>query len=168
MEIAHREGVQKVPISPIGRVLGSLPSGLLVLTTRKGQQETGMLVSWVMQAGFAPPTVTVAIRHGRYVGDWVTQGASFVLNLLDQDHKHLLRYFAKGFPPQEQPFTTLDVERTARGVVVLQEALGYLECEPCSHIDSADHRIFLARVMEGRLLAARAPMVHVRQSGMSY
>ncbi|MBI3469346.1 MAG: flavin reductase family protein, partial [Planctomycetes bacterium] len=38
-------------IDPIGPILGRLPSGVFILTARDGTDETGMLASWVMQAG---------------------------------------------------------------------------------------------------------------------
>ena len=38
----------------IAPVLGRIPSGIFILTIRHADQETGMLASWVMQAGFEP------------------------------------------------------------------------------------------------------------------
>jgi hypothetical protein len=37
-----------------------------------------------------------------------------------------------------------------------------------NHLDSGDHRIFLAEVTGGRLLREDRPLVHVRKSGMHY
>ncbi len=149
-------------------VLGRLPSGLLVLTTRRGELETGMLVSWVMQAGFKPPAVTIAILQNRYVGEWLSEGCPFALSLLEHGQNSLLRQFSKGFAPQKEPFSALNVERTSNGIPILKEALGFIECVPVRYMDSSDHRVFLATVSGGRLMAERQPMVHVRRSGMHY
>ena len=51
----------------IAPVLGRVASGIYILTIRNQDQETGMLASWVLQAGFEPPMVTVAVKKGRYV-----------------------------------------------------------------------------------------------------
>lgn len=155
-------------IYTIGTVLGKLPSGMFVLTTRNGVQETAMLSSWVMQAGFKPPAITVAIRQKRYVAEWLSKGCPFVLNLLEQGQTGLLRHFSRGFPPDEKPFETLNPYRTEKGIPVLRDTLGYLECEPRLHVDSGDHRIFLAVVTAGNLATASQPMVHIRRSGMHY
>ena len=56
-----------------------------------------MLASWVMQAGFEPPMVSVAIKLGRYVCDWLTEGQPFVLNLVGEGQKELLKHFCQGF-----------------------------------------------------------------------
>ena len=61
--------------SQLASVLGRVPSGLFILTLRHNNEETGMLTSWVMQAGFEPPMVTVALKHGRHVTDWMPEGA---------------------------------------------------------------------------------------------
>ena len=44
-------------------VLGRVPSGIFILTVGTGDRATGMLASWVMQAGFEPPMVTVAVKQ---------------------------------------------------------------------------------------------------------
>ena len=151
------------------RVLGQIPSGIFILSVGTGPRATGMLASWVMQAGFEPPMVSVAVKLGRYVCDWLTEGQPFVLNVLPEGQKDLLRHFAKGFEPGEPAFEGLEVALCARGVPVLKDSLGHLECEPVSHTDSGDHRIFLAKVVRGKMMEGDAkPMVHIRNSGARY
>jgi flavin reductase (DIM6/NTAB) family NADH-FMN oxidoreductase RutF len=149
-------------------ILGRVPSGIFILTVGEGDAATGMLASWVMQAGFEPPMVTVAVRHGRYVADWLSEGQPFVLNVVGADQKHLLKHFGKGFEPGEPAFAGLDVTPSAAGPPVLAEAVGHLECEPAGHIDSADHRIILARLTAGALANDAPPMVHIRKNGAHY
>ncbi|MEM9659293.1 MAG: flavin reductase family protein, partial [Planctomycetota bacterium] len=124
--------------------------------------------SWVMQAGFAPPTVTVAVRQGRFIGDWIASGEPFVINVLGESQSHLLKHFARGFEPEQPAFEGVVLQPCARGVPILTEALGHLECEPTSHLDSGDHRVFLARVVRGALNPEDRPMIHVRKTGANY
>jgi len=150
-------------------VLGRVPSGIYILTIGAGQQATGMVGSWVMQAGFEPPMVSVAVKLGREVCHWLTQHQPFVLNLVGEDQKHLLRHFQRGFEPGEPAFNGLAITPAEHGVPILRDALGHLECEPVSYIDSGDHRVFLAKVLRGRLnLSDTKPMVHIRKSGTRY
>ena len=60
--------------SNLAAVLGRIPSGIFIVTLRHNGQETGMLSSWVMQAGFEPPMVTVAVNRSRYIGEWLDAG----------------------------------------------------------------------------------------------
>jgi flavin reductase (DIM6/NTAB) family NADH-FMN oxidoreductase RutF len=149
--------------------IGHIPSGIFVLTIGTGSRSTGMLASWVMQAGFEPPTVSVAVKLGRYVCDWLSEGQPFVLNLVADGQKTLLKHFGQGFEPGTPAFDGLEITHCARGVPILKDSLGYLECEPAGHVDSGDHRVFLAKVVRGRLNESEhKPMVHIRKSGAQY
>src|SRR3989304_1498669 len=90
------DGMTKKTLDP---VLGRLPSGIFILTAGSGPRATGMLSSWVMQAGFEPPMVSVAVKLGRYVCDWITAGQPFVLNLVGDSQTKLLKHFSTGFEP---------------------------------------------------------------------
>lgn len=150
-------------------VLGRVPSGIFVITVGVGERATGMLSSWVMQAGFEPPMVSVAVKLGRYVCDWLSEGQPFVLNLVGESQTRLMKHFGNGFEPGAPAFEGLAVEHCPRGVTILADAIGHLECEPARHVDSGDHRIFLANVVRGKLRDADArPMIHIRKSGAHY
>ena len=149
--------------------LGQIPSGIFILTIGTGARSTGMLASWVMQAGFEPPMVTVAVKLGRYVCDWLTEGQPFVLNVIREGQKAVLKHFAQGFEPGKPAFEGLEITHCARGVPILKDSLGHLECEPAGHFDSGDHRVFLAKIVRGRLTDTdNRPMVHIRKSGSHY
>ena len=166
----------------VAAILGRVPSGVYVLTAREGENETGVLVSWVMQAGFEPPMVSVAIRKGRYVIDWLTKvdgnvselaggdapGAPFVLNVLAEGAARMLQHFGRGFGPDEPAFEGIGLNRSPSGAAILTDALGHLECEAVGRTETPDHYILLARVTGGSLAGAGKPMVHVRKDGFRY
>lgn len=154
--------------SHLAAVLGRLPSGLFVLTARRGAEETGMLASWIMQAGFDPPMITVALHKDRPLAKWLTAGTPFTVNLLSDDQRPVVAHFSRGLEEGEPAFEGMELGRTSAGAPVLTGTIGYLECEPSGHIDSADHRIFLARVTSGHLADGHRPMVHIRKNGLKY
>ncbi len=154
---------------PFDPVVGQIPSGIFILSVGTGARATGMLASWVMQAGFQPPMISVAVKQGRYVCDWLSAGQPFVLNVVREGQKSLLKHFSQGFEPGQPAFEGLEIGHCARGVPIIKESLGHLECEPVGHIDSGDHRVFLAKVVRGRLIDTdNRPMVHIRKSGSHY
>jgi flavin reductase (DIM6/NTAB) family NADH-FMN oxidoreductase RutF len=158
-----------IALKSFDAVLGRVPSGVFILTIGTGTRATGMLASWVMQAAFEPPMVSVAVKQGRYVCEWLTAGEPFVLNLVGESQKQFLKHFGKGFKPGEPAFEGLEVTHCARGVPILKEAIGHIECEPAGHVDSSDHRIFLAKVVRGKMNDGDGkPMVHIRTSGTKY
>jgi flavin reductase (DIM6/NTAB) family NADH-FMN oxidoreductase RutF len=155
--------------APLYAILGKVPSGIYILTARHGEDETGMLASWVMQAGFDPPMVTVAINRKRYLMEWLSEGEFFALNVVGEEGKRLLSHFGRGFEPGEAAFEGLALTRGEQDLPLLREGvIGHLICRPLAHLDAGDHRIFSAEVVAGALCGQEHPLVHVRKSGAGY
>jgi flavin reductase (DIM6/NTAB) family NADH-FMN oxidoreductase RutF len=152
----------------LGGALGKLPSGLFILTARHGDAETGMLASWAQQCSFEPPQITVAVKHGRDITAWLTLGAPFTLNILDDTQTDMIAHFGKGFTLSEPAFVGLEVERRPDGGPVLTEALAYLDCRVVGRFPAGDHELFVAEAVRGKVLGEGQPMVHVRKSGFHY
>jgi flavin reductase (DIM6/NTAB) family NADH-FMN oxidoreductase RutF len=154
----------------IFRALGRLPSGLYIATAARGEKRTGMLASWVQQAGFLPPSLTVAVARQRFFIDWVAEAGGFTLNQVASGRKSLLKHFSRGFDPADDAFEGLDLIDTPEAAgPVLADSMAYLDCRTKGSMDSGDHRIFLAEIVGGRLIDRTSePFVHVRKSGMTY
>jgi flavin reductase (DIM6/NTAB) family NADH-FMN oxidoreductase RutF len=156
------------PQRQLASALGRIPSGLFVLTVRRGEAETGMLASWVQQSSFEPPQITVAIKRGRDVLTWLTEGSPFTLNILDASQTDMIVHFGRGFALNEPAFTGLEVVRPGGAAPVLSEALAYLECRVAGKCPAGDHDLLIAEIVRGKLLGDGQPMVHVRKSGSHY
>jgi flavin reductase (DIM6/NTAB) family NADH-FMN oxidoreductase RutF len=152
----------------LAAALGRIPSGLFIVTARQGQSETGLLASWVQQCSFDPPQVSLAVRRDRDLLGWLTPGAAFTVNILDDTQTDMIVHFGKGFALAEPAFTGLDIDRPGGAPPVLREALAYLECRVVGHHPAGDHDLIVGRVVAGSLLGEGQPMVHVRKSGMHY
>jgi flavin reductase (DIM6/NTAB) family NADH-FMN oxidoreductase RutF len=152
----------------LAAALGRIPSGLFVVTVRRGEAETGMLASWVQQCSFEPPQITVCVRRDRTVNDWLTPEAAFTVNILDREAKAIVGHFGRGFEAGEPAFDGLSVERPGGAPPVLTAALAYLECRVAQRLPAGDHDLIIGRVVAGRLLHDGHPWLHVRKNGMRY
>jgi flavin reductase (DIM6/NTAB) family NADH-FMN oxidoreductase RutF len=152
----------------LAAALGRIPSGLFVLTARQGDHETGMLASWVQQCSFDPPRISVAVRKGRYLLDWLPDGAFFVLNVIPEGGKALIARFGKGFEPGEAAFEGLEVLREGGTPPVLLASHAYLVCRVTAHLDAGDHVLVIGHVTAGAVPNPGGPIVHVRKSGLRY
>ena len=110
------------------------PAEFSCLTVGSGTRATGMLASWVMQAGFEPPMVTVAVKKGRYVEDWITRGDPFNLNLVGENSSTCSNISAKASSQARPAFEGINIRHCARAVPILTDCLGHFECEPVSHL----------------------------------
>ena len=152
----------------LAAALGRVPSGLFVVTVRKGDSETGMLASWVQQCSFSPPQITVAVNKERDVLGWLTDGAAFVVNVIPEGGKALVGHFGKGFDPGAPAFDGLEVRREAGLPPVLLSAHAYLVCKVTGRADAGDHALVIGRVTAGAVLHDGKPTVHVRKNGLKY
>jgi flavin reductase (DIM6/NTAB) family NADH-FMN oxidoreductase RutF len=156
------------PSKQLGAALGRIPSGLFVLTARRGQVETGMLVSWVQQCGFDPPYISLALKRDRGIMDWLTEGSAFTVNILEDSQTDMIVHFGRGFALNEPAFEGLEVNRPENGVPVLAECVAYLNCVVAGRWAAGDHDLFLGRVVAGQVLQEGHPMIHIRRSGFHY
>lgn len=164
------------PVSAIGAALGRIPSGLFVITWRDGSgsdggPDRGMLASWVMQAGFDPPLVSIAVGASRDLLAAAVKGVPFVVNVLGESQRSLAGRFGRPGDTGDDPFAGLALERTATGTAALAEAVAWLECRSAGAVqgdEAGDHRLLLGRVTSARGGSDAPPLVHLRRNGLRY
>jgi flavin reductase (DIM6/NTAB) family NADH-FMN oxidoreductase RutF len=155
-------------VKQLTAALGRIPSGLFILTLQRGAIETGMLASWVQQCSFTPPAISVAIQPGRDIARLLTPDSSFTLNILDDTQTDMIVHFGRGFELNQPAFEGLVVIRGESDGPILQEALAYLTCRVSARQSAGDHDLFIAQIIDGRMLSDSHPMVHIRKSGSHY
>lgn len=149
----------------IAAALGRIPSGLFVVAWREDEADRSMLASWVMQAGFAPPLVSIAVAASRDLLAALDRGTPFVVSVLGESQRSLLARFGK---PAADAFTGLAVHRTAGGSAALADAAAWMECRPVARAAHGDHVVVLAEVVAGASVDSLQPLVHVRKNGLRY
>ena len=154
--------------SPIAIGLGRIVSGLSVLTTGEGVRATGMLASFVQQAGFDPPAITVAVKKGRPIVEALRDHGKFCISVLHDGSIGLLAHFARGFEPGAPAFEGVETLPGKNGVPYLSDAHAHLACELIGEADWTDHIVFCGRVIDGNRLDDDQPLTHVRKDGLSY
>lgn len=156
----------------IGRVLGQTPSGIFVITAANSAgRETGMLASWVQQASFEPPMITVCLRKDRFLNAWFEEVPQLAVNIIGESQRPLLKHFAAGFSPEGDAFIGVEIKRGITGLPVLGDALGYLEGNITGRISIGDHMLYTVAVVgagTGTALNTQRPMVHIRKNGFTY
>ena len=154
--------------SPLARALGTIPSGLYVVTTLADGRPSGFLGSFVMQAGFEPPMVSVAIGLDRpHLAD-IRRSGRFALSILDPASRNLMSPFLRRIQAPATPFDGLALGRTAAGSVVLTDALAWIDCQVRGEHPCGDHVVVFGEVVEASLQREADPSTHVRKNGLGY
>ena len=152
----------------IANAVGRIPSGCSILTARTDADRTGMLASWVQQAAFEPPIVSVAVKTGRPIADLIDKAGGFALNLLGENPGPMFKHFGKGFAPGEQAFAGLDTTDVEFGVAI-PDRIAVLSCKLMARQTVGDHEVLFGEVIEANAeTSLPAPYVHIRKSGASY
>jgi flavin reductase (DIM6/NTAB) family NADH-FMN oxidoreductase RutF len=151
----------------VSPALGKLPSGLYIATALADGVPVGMLASFIEQAGFEPPMVTVALGRERAVARALEAGSALGLNVLGESDGALMKPFVK--PGERSPFDGLEFDLDRGRAPRLAQALAFLHCELRGHVDAGDHRVYLCEVVSGVLQKSEdKPMVRVRRDGFNY
>ena len=171
---ASGSGLSESRANPAVQALGRVVGSLCVLTTRKGAGDgalTGaMVASWVSQASFTPPGLTVAVAKDRAVEALLHVGDVFALNVLAAGRETgPMKQFLQPFPPGADRFAGLALEASPAEQPLLPEALAWLECSVKQRMECGDHWLLYAQVRAGGLLDANgSTAVHQRRSGANY
>jgi 3-hydroxy-9,10-secoandrosta-1,3,5(10)-triene-9,17-dione monooxygenase reductase component len=153
----------------IGKALGRVPSGVFILTARHNDQSSAMMASWVQQASFHPPTVSIAIAKDRPIAQLIRESKQCVLSVVPENDTSLMKRYARGIKPGEDPFSGVQTIETTIHVPALAAALAYLELRVIHACDfGGDHELFIAEVTNGKLLREGASFTHLRGNGFHY
>ncbi len=156
--------------SDLDKAIGRLSGGLYIITATKGDVSSAMLASWVSQASFEPPGLTIAVAKDRAIESLMQVGDRFVLNILEEGkYQALMRHFLKRFKPGADRFAGVKSQTAVNGSPILTDALAYLECEVSSRMECNDHWIVYSQVDLGRVSNPDGlTAVHHRKVGNHY
>lgn len=153
---------------PLALALGRIPTGLYVVTTLLDGRPLGFVGSFVMQVGFAPPSVSVAVAKGREHLAAIRAQGRFAVSVLDAASQGLMGAFFKKPEAGRSPFDTLEHRASPAGLPILAGALAWLDCRVTGEHGLGDHVVVFGEAEHGELLRAGDPAVHLRKNGLGY
>jgi flavin reductase (DIM6/NTAB) family NADH-FMN oxidoreductase RutF len=154
--------------SPLALALGRIPTGLYIVTTLQNEQPLGFVGSFLMQVGFEPPVVSIAIANGREHLAAIRARGRFAVSVLDGASQGLMSAFFKRHEPGRSPFDQLEHRPSPAGLPILAGALAWLDCRVSGEHALGDHVVVFGTAEHGDLLRAGDPAVHLRKNGLSY
>lgn len=151
----------------IATALGRVPSGCCILTAKHENQSTGMLASWVQQAAFEPPSISVAVKKDRPIETLIDASGLFALNVIGENPGAMFKHFGKGFKPGEPAFDGVACRETEAGFV-LDACIAHIECKVMGKHPAGDHWLYIGQVVNAGGDPDAKPYVHLRKNGLNY
>jgi flavin reductase (DIM6/NTAB) family NADH-FMN oxidoreductase RutF len=139
--------------------MGRFATGVTVLTVNgPGDRPLGMTASSLASVSLVPPLVSVCVDHQAELHDTMLASPVFVVNILEGHQESLSRRFADR---HEDRFDGVGYHRSPEGLVLLDGALAYIECDRFASYPGGDHTIIIGRVIGGSTGDGR-PLLYYR------
>lgn len=166
----RRDASQFVMASNVDQAVGRVIGSLCVVSAMNGDAESAMVASWVSQASFVPPGLTLAVAKDRAVESLILPGSKFILNVLGEGKSSsIMKQLLKPFKPGEPRFEGLKTEPASSGGRILLDAISWMECTVKSRMESGDHWVLYATVEDGQLQDDKTfAALHYRKTGARY
>ena len=133
------------------QTLRMLHNGMYVVTSCSGGRCCAAMVTWVSQASFRPPLVTVAVRKSSRLFACVVESRIAVINILAQAQLDVARKFFSGTQGTDGAFADERFTSGATSGPVLESACAYLECRVRHIVDNVgDHAVLIMEVVEAQ------------------
>ncbi|ABX07978.1 diflavin flavoprotein [Prochlorococcus marinus] len=167
-------GISTTKSDPALLALGKVIGSLCILTAFKNTEEESlsgaMVASWVSQASFNPPGITIAVAKDRAVETLLHKEDLFALNILNEENYHkLLKQFLQPFKPGADRFKGIQVDQSPGKQPILPEALAWLEGSVQQRMECGDHWLIYAQIHHGKVLSSDGvTAVHHRNTGANY
>jgi flavin reductase (DIM6/NTAB) family NADH-FMN oxidoreductase RutF len=125
-------------------VLGRFASGVTVVTAvdRRGR-DVGMTVSAFSSVSLEPPLIMMCIAHDASIYNALSKAECFIVNVLSAGQEAIARRFAE---TEGNRFSGLGYDRGQNGAIVLQDVLGFIECNVFDRHEAGDHDIIIGSV----------------------
>lgn len=130
------------------RAMGRFATGVCVVTTRSLGIDHAMTASALTSVSLDPPLVLVCVETEARFHDAILDGGSWGVSVLDAGSRGLSEWFATRGRPLHGQFDRAPHHRGEHtDVVLLDQAVSWLECQTISVTPGGDHSIVLGTVL---------------------
>lgn len=126
------------------QVLGHYATGVAIVTAVQDHEPVGMTVQSLCSLSLDPPLVLVCPARSSTTWPRIRDAGRFCINLLTEDQDHLARQFARSGTDKYAGVTW--VPSAASGSPLLEEALGWIDCDLDQEYPGGDHLVAICRV----------------------
>lgn len=142
------------------KTLGLFPTGVTVVTTPHGQEDSAVTISSLTSVSLDPAQILFCLSKQSKTASIFKECSYFSINILNANQAYIADSFAKRIPCKEE---TLKVFRHVEtGCLLFSEALGHVICARGTIYDGGDHHIILGRVIALGANFKELPLVRQR------
>lgn len=135
-----------IPGTELKEVMRRYATGVMVLTVRDEDGYHAVTVNSVTSVSLEPPLMLVCLEKNARSHTLLERAGAFTLNILSESQLETGKLFAYERLARTAPLAHAPGSPAENGSLILDGALGWLECRTVAAYPGGDHTIFLAEV----------------------
>ncbi len=144
------------------KTLWKISYGIYVVSSKRGDKFNGQIANTVFQLTAKPPTIGVCINKKNLTYDYIQESKVFTISILSKDTSMKLigRFgFRTGRDIDKFKELKYKIGKT-EAPILLNNTIGYLECEVTKSINVGTHTLFVGKLIEAEIIAEGEPMTY--------
>ncbi len=129
-------------------ILRMIPYGLHVVTLRRGDEYAGFTSTWFTQCSFSPPLVMMAVKADSRAREVCGEGTAMTVHFLKPGQQDMAKTFFQAPEPENGKIGPFAFRDGDHGAPILEGCLAHLECRFHAILESGDHHLVQAEVLE--------------------
>jgi len=144
------------------KALFKLSYGIYVVSSKEEGALNGQIANTVFQVTAEPPQISVCINKENLTHQSIQESKVFAVSILERDvPMEFIGRFGFKSGKEVEKFKDIDYKLGITGApVVIQNCLGYLECEVTNSIDVGTHTLFIGKLVGAEVLRDGEPMTY--------
>ena len=140
--------------------------GVYILSSENEGEYCVSTITWVSQASFEPPMISVCIKRNSASYEIVKKRGEFILHLLGDNQKELASTFFKPTIFENEKLNGQEFS-LANNLPLLKDIPAYIQCKVVEILENGDHPLFLAEVVDAKINNDSDPL-ELRKTGWTY
>jgi flavin reductase (DIM6/NTAB) family NADH-FMN oxidoreductase RutF len=129
-----------------------IPYGLYVMASETSEGKTAAAtVSWVTQASFEPPLITVGVKIDSGIYETAKNAGAFSLNFIGKNQSDIAYNFFKPGKNENGKLNGESYYAGLSGSPILNSAPASIECKLKEVVEIGDHSIFVGEVINAEV-----------------
>ena len=140
--------------------------GVYILSSVNEGEYCVSTITWVSQASFEPPMISVCIKRNSASYEIVKKRGEFILHLLGDNQKELASTFFKPTIFENEKLNGQEFS-LANNLPLLKDIPAYIQCKVVEILENGDHPLFLSEVVDAKINNDSDPL-ELRKTGWTY
>ncbi len=152
----------------VNRVTWSIPTALVLVGSRAGDEWNAMTTSWVTQVAMEPVLVGIGVDKKAVTHRLIEDGGSFTINLWSADDTRTFVKFSKPATREGMTLNGRAIREGATGAPIFEEAVAWIDLRLWKTVDCGTHSFFIGEIVDVGQPDPEAEVASMRDTRMKY